>query len=133
MKPGLIFLLDTKFKAYRPRAGGKTVFEWLNREHPGRFSEGQIRTPQRRIQALAGDGRPGAESARFSEPDHSVPSGWRGLGPILDTRGEPDRRMAERGVRIGGGRVHAVLGWSGQPRQIFHFLLPVLEFNVVQV
>jgi len=27
----------------------KTLFEWLQREHPGRFSDGQIRTLQRRI------------------------------------------------------------------------------------
>src|SRR5438552_18826310 len=27
----------------------KTLFEWLQREYPGRFSDGQIRTLQRRI------------------------------------------------------------------------------------
>jgi len=30
-------------------AGAKTLFEWLQREYPGRFSDGQIRTLQRRI------------------------------------------------------------------------------------
>src|SRR5262249_37130880 len=32
-----------------PGLEAKTIFEWLQREHPGRFSEGQIRTLQRRI------------------------------------------------------------------------------------
>lgn len=32
-----------------PGLEGKTLFEWLQREHPGRFSDGQIRTLQRRI------------------------------------------------------------------------------------
>ena len=27
----------------------KTIFEWLQREYPGRFSDGQLRTLQRRI------------------------------------------------------------------------------------
>jgi hypothetical protein len=32
-----------------PRLEAKTLFEWLQREHPGRFNDGQIRTLQRRI------------------------------------------------------------------------------------
>ena len=32
-----------------PALEAKTLFEWLQREHPGRFSDGQIRTLQRRI------------------------------------------------------------------------------------
>ena len=32
-----------------PRLEAKTLFEWLQREYPGRFSDGQIRTLQRRI------------------------------------------------------------------------------------
>ena len=32
-----------------PSLEAKTLFEWLQREHPGRFSDGQIRTLQRRI------------------------------------------------------------------------------------
>jgi hypothetical protein len=32
-----------------PTLEAKTLFEWLQREHPGRFSDGQIRTLQRRI------------------------------------------------------------------------------------
>jgi hypothetical protein len=33
----------------RPGLEAKTLFEWLQREYPGRFSDGQIRTLQRRI------------------------------------------------------------------------------------
>jgi len=39
---------------------GKTLFEWLQREHPGRFQDGQLRTLQRRIKvwkALEGPAR----------------------------------------------------------------------------
>jgi hypothetical protein len=32
-----------------PRLEAKTLFEWLQREYPGRFSDGQIRTLQRRV------------------------------------------------------------------------------------
>jgi hypothetical protein len=32
-----------------PSLEAKTLFEWLQQEHPGRFSDGQIRTLQRRI------------------------------------------------------------------------------------
>jgi len=32
-----------------PRLEAKTLFEWLQREYPGQFSDGQIRTLQRRI------------------------------------------------------------------------------------
>src|SRR5215469_17987007 len=32
-----------------PGLEAKTLFEWLQREYPGRFSDGQMRTLQRRI------------------------------------------------------------------------------------
>lgn len=32
-----------------PELEARTLFEWLQREHPGRFSDGQIRTLQRRV------------------------------------------------------------------------------------
>jgi hypothetical protein len=32
-----------------PGLEAKTLFEWLQREYPGRYSDGQIRTLQRRI------------------------------------------------------------------------------------
>src|SRR5712692_1225734 len=39
----------------------KTLFDWLQREHPGRFSDGQLRTLQRRIQRWRGTEGPGQE------------------------------------------------------------------------
>jgi hypothetical protein len=35
--------------ALNPGLEGKTLFGWLQREHPGRFAEGQLRTLQRRV------------------------------------------------------------------------------------
>src|SRR3989442_1845514 len=43
-----------------PGLEAKTLFEWLQREYPGRFSDGQIRTLQRRIKLWRGDRGPGA-------------------------------------------------------------------------
>jgi hypothetical protein len=40
----------------------KTLFEWLQREHPGLYSDGQIRTLQRRVKLWRANGRPGAGS-----------------------------------------------------------------------
>jgi hypothetical protein len=37
-----------------PGLEAKTLFEWLQREYPGRFSDGQIRTLQRRIKLWRG-------------------------------------------------------------------------------
>src|ERR1700738_5192622 len=42
-----------------PGLEAKTLFEWLQREHPGQFSDGQIRTLQRRIKLWRGGGRAG--------------------------------------------------------------------------
>src|SRR3977135_120535 len=39
-----------------PGLEAKTLFEWLQREYPGRFSDGQIRTLQRRIKLWRGKG-----------------------------------------------------------------------------
>src|ERR1039458_2770408 len=45
-----------------PGLEAKTLFEWLQREHPGRFSDGQIRTLQRRIKLWRGaEGAPPEE------------------------------------------------------------------------
>src|SRR2546423_8128163 len=38
-----------------PGLEAKTLFEWLQREYPGRFSDGQIRTLQRRIKLWRGE------------------------------------------------------------------------------
>ena len=44
-----------------PGLEAKTLFEWLQREHPGRFSDGQIRTLQRRIKQWRGTEGPARE------------------------------------------------------------------------
>lgn len=44
-----------------PGLEAKTLFEWLQREHPGRFSDGQIRTLQRRIKLWRVTEGPGQE------------------------------------------------------------------------
>src|SRR3981081_214765 len=44
-----------------PGLEAKTLFEWLQREYPGRFSDGQIRTLQRRIKLWRGAGGPPPE------------------------------------------------------------------------
>src|SRR6266576_1409623 len=44
-----------------PGLEAKTLFEWLQREYPGRFSDGQIRTLQRRIKRWRGTEGPAEE------------------------------------------------------------------------
>jgi hypothetical protein len=44
-----------------PGLEAKTLFEWLQREYPGRFSDGQIRTLQRRIKLWRVTEGPGQE------------------------------------------------------------------------
>ena len=118
-----------------PGLEAKTLFEWLQREHPGRFSDGQIRTLQRRIKlwrVTEGPGagsvlRPGARAgaavrvglhAHDRAGDHAGRADVRtpgvplradvfelGNGHDLLFRepGEPQRRMAERGLGVGRG------------------------------
>src|SRR5207247_6689232 len=59
-----------------PGLEAKTLFEWLQREYPGRFSDGQIRTLQRRIKLWRG--KEGA-----AEEDYlGVKSGLGGLWAV---------------------------------------------------
>jgi hypothetical protein len=48
-----------------PGLEAKTLFEWLQREYPARFSDGQIRTLQRRDQNMAGESGTGAPQRRI--------------------------------------------------------------------
>src|SRR5258706_3501798 len=65
-----------------PGLEAKTLFEWLQREYPGRFSDGQIRTLQRRIKLWRVEGRPGPGREFFPKttpgpavaPDTTPPS-----------------------------------------------------------
>jgi len=57
-----------------PGLHAKTVFAWLKRKYPGRFSDGQLRTLQRRLrQWAATSGRP----RRCSSRRRIIPVDWR--------------------------------------------------------
>src|SRR5258708_9543617 len=55
-----------------PGLEAKTLFEWLQREYPGRFSDGQIRTLQRRIKLWRGQG--GAAPGEVLGAEQSPPA-----------------------------------------------------------
>lgn len=84
----------------------KTIFEYLCREHPGSFSEGQLRTLQRRVKvwrALAGPGRE-VYFPQVHEPGETGASDFT--------------RMGSLGVTIGGAYFdhmlyHFTLVYSG--------------------
>src|SRR5437016_10246881 len=57
-----------------PGLEAKTLFDWLQREYPGRFSDGQIRTLQRRIKLWRVTDGP-AQEVYFGQ---SWGSRWRG-------------------------------------------------------
>lgn len=50
----------------RPGLEAKTLFEWLQREYPGRYADGQIRTLQRRIKVWGATEGP-AQEAYFGQ------------------------------------------------------------------
>lgn len=52
-----------------PGLQGKTLFEWLQREHPGKFQDGQLRTLQRRIKQWRATDGP-AKEVFFSQVHH---------------------------------------------------------------
>src|ERR1035438_4121666 len=66
-----------------PGLEAKTLFEWLQREYPGRFSDGQIRTLQRRIKLWRVTEGP-AQEVYFGQKH--VPGGLGGSGftPITE-------------------------------------------------
>ena len=52
-----------------PRLEAKTLFEFLQREYPGQFTDGQLRTLQRRVKAWRANNGPGKE-VFFSQVHH---------------------------------------------------------------
>jgi hypothetical protein len=50
-----------------PGLEAKTIFELLQRQHPGRFSDGQVRTLQRRLKHWRGMEGPGKEVFLLAE------------------------------------------------------------------
>ncbi len=85
-----------------PGLEAKTLFEWLQREYPGRYTDGQIRTLQRRIKQWRATEGP-AQEVYFSqqhEPGRLCASDFT--------------RMAELGITIGGQTLDHL---------VYHFVL----------
>src|SRR5260370_38952179 len=67
-----------------PGLEAKTLFEWLQREYPGRFGDGQIRTLQRRIKLWRGSLGTGGEvlfahtNPTGTHTAHDLPRQYRG-------------------------------------------------------
>jgi len=80
----------------------KTLFEWLQREYPGRFSDGQLRTFQRRVKVWRGTAGPAREVmfAQEHTPGRLAQSDFT--------------RMDDLGVTIGGQLF---------PHLVYHFVL----------
>src|ERR1019366_4583407 len=73
-----------------PSLEAKTLFEWLQREYPGRFSDGQIRTLQRRVKLWRGAG--GAGPGREFRQKNLPGGGWA----------SDFTHMAELGITLAG-------------------------------
>jgi hypothetical protein len=85
-----------------PALEAKTLFEWLQREYPGRFSDGQIRTLQRRIKLW-----------RVTEgPSQEVYFGQKHTPGRLCA--SDFTHMTEIGIRIGGQTLEHL---------VYHFVL----------
>jgi hypothetical protein len=85
-----------------PGLEAKTIFEQLQREHPGKFNDGQLRTLQRHIKHWRATEGPSREV--FFRQEH-----------IPGRLGQSDfTRMAELGVAIGGQTF---------PHMVYHFVL----------
>jgi hypothetical protein len=63
------FCLSPKFQV--ASTPSLSLFEWLQREYPGRFSDGQIRTLQRRIKLWRVTEGPIQEAPHLLVRDHS--------------------------------------------------------------
>src|SRR5258706_15975280 len=77
-----------------PGLEAKTLFEWLQREYPGRFSDGQIRTLQRRIKLWRGAGRPAAEGEFWPKKKPGGP----GAGAVPHTKGVGNKLRVRTGA-----------------------------------
>jgi hypothetical protein len=85
-----------------PGLEAKTLFEALQREHPGRFADGQLRTLQRRLKHWRATEGPGREV--FFAQKH-----------VPGRLGQSDfTHMSELGITIGG---------QSFPHLLYHFVL----------
>lgn len=96
-------VIEAKLAA-APELEGKALFEWLCREHPGRYQEGQLRTFQRHVQRWR---------TRHVDRVVSLPQRRR-PGELMQTDGS---WMNELGITVAGVKlahliIHSVLPYS---------------------
>ena len=96
-----------------PGLKAKTVFEYLQRQYPGRFPDGQLRTLQRRVKSVACDGGTGSKEVFFAQQH---PPGR------LERR--TSRTWSELGVTIQG---------QSFPHLIYHFVLTYSNWEAATV
>jgi hypothetical protein len=96
--------------ALNPGLEAKTLFEALQREHPGRFADGQLRTLQRRVKRWRGQEGPGKE-VYFAQVHHP---GRLGASDFS--------HMSELGVTIGGRTFEHL---------IYHFVLTYSNWEAI--
>ena len=101
---------DNVQKLFEGNAGleAKTVFEYLQRQNPGRFQDGQLRTLQRRVKVWRATEGPAREV--FFAQQH--PPGRLGASDFT--------HMEELGVTIQG---------QSFPHLIYHFVLPYCTYT----
>ncbi|HWH56989.1 MAG TPA: IS21 family transposase [Terriglobales bacterium] len=95
-----------------PGLEAKTLFESLQRQHPGRFSDGQLRTLQRRLKHWRGTEGPGKEvffsqkhvPGRLSQSDFT--------------------HMTSLGIRVGG---------QSFPHLLYHFVLAYSNWEAASI
>ena len=105
---------DDVQKLFEDNAGleAKTVFEFLQRQHPGRFQDGQVRTLQRRVKVWRATEGPAREV--FFAQQH--PPGRLGASDFT--------HMEELGVTIQG---------QSFPHLIYHFVLTYSNWEAATV
>ena len=67
-----------------PKLEAKTLFEFLQREYPGQFTDGQLRTLQRRVKAWRANNGPGKEVffTQVHHPGELCASDYTRMGPL---------------------------------------------------
>lgn len=95
-----------------PGLQGKTLFDWLRREHPGKFEDGQLRTLQRRLKQWRATEGP-AKEVFFSQVHHPG-----------DLCASDFTHMTSLGVTIAGQQFDHLL---------YHFVLTYSNWEAVSV
>jgi hypothetical protein len=95
-----------------PQLQPKTLFAWLQEQHPGRFAEGQVRTLQRRIKAWQATAGPSKEI--YFEQVH-----------------EPGRLCASDFTHMSS--LNVTIASQPLPHLVYHFVLTYSNWESVQV